>query len=137
MIAWVKTHPRSAAICGATLLLPVLFYLNLLFGAWGLRAEYAADVDRLVPRIARMQGIVLVEEQLRESSAVGQQQNARLVYPSSAEPAAPTRRIRASAACAGRAPAPGREWPARAASRWRKEIRGQRACSGGHGTEPA
>ena len=85
MITWVKAHPRSAAICGATLLIPVLLYLNLLFGAWGLRAEYASDVDRLVPRVARMQGIVQVEEQLRESSAVGQQQNARLVYPPNAE----------------------------------------------------
>ena len=85
MINWVKAHPRSAAICGATLLVPVLLYLNLLFGAWGLRSEYASDVERLVPRIARMQGIVQVEDQLRESSALGQQQNARLVYPPSAE----------------------------------------------------
>lgn len=85
MIAWVKTHPRSAAICAATLLLPVLFYLNMLFGAWGLRAEYAADVDRLGPRIARMQGIQQVEGQLRESAGMVQQQSARLVYPATAE----------------------------------------------------
>lgn len=85
MIAWIKAHPRSAVICGATLLLPVLFYLNLFFGAWGLRAEYAADVDRLGPRIARLQGIQQVEGLLRESSGLVQQQSARLVYPASAE----------------------------------------------------
>ena len=85
MMAWIRTHPRSATICGATLLLPILFYLNLLFGAWGLRAEYAADVERLGPRIARMQGIQQVEERLRESSGLVQQQSARLVYPATAE----------------------------------------------------
>ena len=85
MIAWIKAHPRSAAICGTTMLLPVLFYLNLFFGAWGLRAEYAADVDRLGPRIARLQGIQQVEGLLRESSGLVQQQSARLVYPASAE----------------------------------------------------
>ncbi len=85
MMAWAKAHPRSAAICGATLVVPVLVYLNVLFGALGLRAEYAADVDRLGPRIARMYGIAQVEEQLRESSGLVQQQNARLVYPAAAE----------------------------------------------------
>ncbi|TDG15119.1 general secretion pathway protein GspM [Seongchinamella unica] len=85
MIAWAKAHPRSAAICGATLVLPVLLYLNVLFGAWGLRVEYAADVDRLGPKIARLKGIQQVEQQLRESSGLVQQQNARLVYPATAE----------------------------------------------------
>lgn len=85
MMAWIKAHPRSAAICGATVMLPVLVYLNLLFGTWGLRAGYADDVDRLGPRIARLQGIQQVEEPLRESSALVQRQSARLVYPSSAE----------------------------------------------------
>ena len=82
---WVKAHPRSAAICGATLLVPVLVYLNLLLGTWGLRGEYASDVDRLGPRIARLQGIEQVEDQLRASSGQVQQQNARLVYPATAE----------------------------------------------------
>lgn len=85
MMAWVRAHRRSAAICGVTVLLPVLVYLNLLFGTWGLRAAYADDVDRLGPRIARLQGIQQVEEQLRESSGRVQRQTARLVYPASAE----------------------------------------------------
>ncbi|WP_162845952.1 type II secretion system protein GspM [Seongchinamella sediminis] len=84
-MAWVKAHRRSAAICGATVLVPVLVYLNLLFGTWGLRQAYADDVHRLGPRIARLQGIQQVEERLRESAGRVQRQTARLVYPPSAE----------------------------------------------------
>ena len=82
MMPWIKAHPRSAAICGATVLLPVLVYLNLLFGTWGLRAGYADDVDRLAPRIARLQGIQQVEEQLRESSGQVQRQAMRANFSS-------------------------------------------------------
>ena len=85
MIAWIKTHQRSALICALTLLLPLLMYLNLLFGAYGLRAEYARDMERLPQRIARLQGLQEVEGQLRDSSGVVQQTTARLAYPSTAE----------------------------------------------------
>ncbi|MEP5567936.1 MAG: type II secretion system protein GspM [Halioglobus sp.] len=82
---WIKTHQRSAMICGLTLLLPLLFYVNLLIGAFGLGAEYARDMERLPQRIARLQGLQEVEEQLRESSGVVQQATARLTYPPTAE----------------------------------------------------
>ena len=85
MIEWLKTHQRSAIICGLTLLLPLLVYLNLLLGTWGLGAEYAQDMKRLPQRIARLQGLQEVEDQLRESSGVVQQTTSRLAYPANAE----------------------------------------------------
>ena len=85
MIEWLKTHQRSAIICGLTLLLPLLVYLNLLVGTWGLGAEYAQDMKRLPQRIARLQGLQEVEDQLRESSSVVQQTTSRLAYPANAE----------------------------------------------------
>ena len=85
MIEWIRAHQRSAIICGLTLLLPLLVYLNLLFGSWALRAEYTGEIERLTPRIARLQGVQEVESLLRESSGVVQQQMSRLVYPPTAE----------------------------------------------------
>lgn len=87
-MTWFKVHRRSAIICGVTLLLPMLFYLNVLSGALGLRAEYAAEIDHLEPRIARLQGLMGFEEQLRASSFAAQQQIGKLVYPASADVAA-------------------------------------------------
>ena len=85
MIDWIKSHRRSAIICGLTLLVPLLVYLNLLFNVWGLRAGYAGDIERLGPRIARLQGLQQVQEQLNDSAVMAQQQMARLVYPASEE----------------------------------------------------
>jgi general secretion pathway protein M len=85
VISWIKAHQRSAIICGLTLLLPLLLYLNLVFSAWGMRAEYAGEIERLTPRIARLAGVQQVEEILRESAGVVQQRMSRLVYPASAE----------------------------------------------------
>ncbi|AQA20222.1 hypothetical protein BST95_08620 [Halioglobus japonicus] len=80
-MAWVKTHQRSAAICGATLLIPVLIYLSLVFDAWGLRASYQEDIERLQPRIARMQGVQAFEGELSASAGTVQDQISSLVYP--------------------------------------------------------
>ena len=85
MMDWLKSHRRSAVICGVTLLIPALFYMNLLLSAWSLRADYAADIDRVAPRIARLEGVQQVEDQLRESAGAVQEQMARLVYPASSE----------------------------------------------------
>lgn len=85
MMGWVKSHQRSATICGVTLLVPLLVYLNLLFSAWDLRAGYVDEIERISPRIARLEGVKQVEEQLRESSGRVQQQMERLVYPASSE----------------------------------------------------
>lgn len=80
---WVRSHPRSAAICGVTLLLPFFVYLNVLLGAWGLRSEYVSSIERLEPRIARLKGIQSVENQLSDSSGQVHQAMRRLAYPAS------------------------------------------------------
>lgn len=85
MIAWIKSHSRSATICGVTLLVPLIVYLKLFLGVWGLRAEYVADIDRLEPRIARLQGIKAFESELRDSSGQVQQQLKSLAYPASSD----------------------------------------------------
>ena len=81
MLAWIKTHRRSALICGLTLLLPLLLYLSVLADAWGLRSGYQADIDRLLPRIARMEGVKGHEEQLSASAAGVREVLESLVYP--------------------------------------------------------
>lgn len=87
MIAWIDSHRRSAVICGLTLLLPLLIFLNMLLGILGLGAEYAQDMERLPQRIARLQGLQEVEGQLRESSSRVQQTTSMLSYPANAEQA--------------------------------------------------
>lgn len=85
MIGWIQMHRRSALLCGLTLLLPLLLYLRLLAGAWSLRAEYAGAIANLEPRIARMQGVLQVEEQLRSSAKGVQRISSSLVYPARAD----------------------------------------------------
>lgn len=86
-MSWFKAHRRSAIICGITLLLPVLVYLKLMSGAFGLRADYAAEIDRLEPRVARLQGLMGFEDQLRASSVAARLQVGELVYPVSTDAA--------------------------------------------------
>lgn len=80
-MSWLRVHQRSAWICGLTLLLPVLLYLNVLLGLWGARQDAQADIDRLQPRIARLQGLVDYEDQLREAAVRVDSQVLNLVYP--------------------------------------------------------
>lgn len=80
-MSWLQIHQRTAWICGLTLLLPLAFYLNILLGLWGARQEAQAAVERLQPRIARLQGLVEHEEQLREASVKVDSQVLNLVYP--------------------------------------------------------
>ncbi|MFV8818302.1 type II secretion system protein GspM [Haliea sp. E17] len=85
MIDWVKTHRRSAAICGIALLVPLLLYLKLLSTAWGWRAQYSDSIDNIEPRLARMRGVLEVQEQLQSLARDARQQRARLVYPATTD----------------------------------------------------
>ncbi len=78
---WIKSHQRSALICGLTLLLPAVFYFDALFGLVALGREYQADIDRQHPRIARMRGLIEYEPQLREAADQVGGQVVGLVYP--------------------------------------------------------
>lgn len=80
---WLRVHQRTALVCGLTLLLPALLYLGALFGLWGLRQASQEELDRLEPRIARLQGLIAHEGELREAAAAVESQVLGLVYPAS------------------------------------------------------
>ena len=84
---WLRAHQRTAWICGLTLLLPVLLYLDALLGLWNLRQDSQAEIDRMQPRIARMQGLIDYEDQLREAATRLDSQVLNLVYPATEDQA--------------------------------------------------
>jgi hypothetical protein len=84
---WLRSHRRSAWICGLTLLIPFVFYANSLFGLWDVRQAYQSDIDDLIPRIARQYGLIGHEDELRKSSNVGSKEIAKLAYPASTDAA--------------------------------------------------
>ncbi len=85
MLEWIRTHQRSAVICGLTVIIPLLVYVNLLGEAWALRSEYQSDIDRLQPRIARLEGIRAFEDELTRSAGGVRQMLDALVYPVSTD----------------------------------------------------
>lgn len=78
---WFRLHQRTAWICGLTLLLPLLLYLFILLGLLGLRQDAQSQIDRIEPRIARLRGLMQVEEQLRETALAVDSRVSNLVYP--------------------------------------------------------
>ena len=78
---WIRANRRSAWIIGLTLLVPLLLYLNALFSLFSVRQEYQADIDRLAPRVARLQGLIEHEDSLRESAERADRLMVDLVYP--------------------------------------------------------
>lgn len=84
---WLRAHQRTAWICGLTLLLPILLYFDALLGLWSLRQESRAEIERIQPRIARMQGLIDSEDQLRKVASKVDSQVLSLVYPAAEEQA--------------------------------------------------
>jgi general secretion pathway protein M len=80
-MSWLRTHQRTGWICGLTLLLPVWLYLDVLFSLWGMQREASAEIDRLAPRVARLQGLIDYEQQLRDAAVAVDSQVVELVYP--------------------------------------------------------
>jgi len=78
---WVRTYQKSAVIVGLTILLPLLLVLYLFTDFWVMRQGYQTEIDRLRPRIARMYGLMEVEDQLKLSVARLGSQVSSLVYP--------------------------------------------------------
>jgi len=86
-VSWFRTHPRTAWICGLTLLPLLLVYCYILSGLWHLRQEAQSEIDRIEPRVARLQGLIAIEEQLRESAQAVNSRVSDLVYPASTDQA--------------------------------------------------
>jgi len=84
-VNWLRANKRSAWIIGLTLLIPVLLYLQALFGLLGMRGDFQEDIDRLQPRIARLQGLMQYEDQLRAASGRVGKEVLDLVYPATTD----------------------------------------------------
>ncbi len=81
MIAWLRANPRYAVLVLATAALPLLLVLYLAAGLLGMRAEYQADIDRLEPRVARLQGLLAREDEMRQAAGAVGSDVLDLVYP--------------------------------------------------------
>jgi general secretion pathway protein M len=86
-MSWLRLHQRTAWICGLTLLLPVLVYLNAMLGMWGARQSAQAEIERIEPRLARLQGLIDYESALREAAEAVDSQVLELVYPAAQDQA--------------------------------------------------
>ena len=85
---WLKTHRQTAWIVGLTLLLPVGLYVYALGNLLAVRSGIQVEIDRLVPRVARMQGLRDAQADMEAALADGGRENAAMVYPSSQDEAA-------------------------------------------------
>ncbi len=85
-MSWLRDNPRYAAMVLGTLALPLLLLLYVAFGLLGMRGDYQAELERLEPRIARLQGLLDREADVRlAASAVGSDV-LDLVYPATDDP---------------------------------------------------
>jgi general secretion pathway protein M len=80
-VNWLRDNPRYAVMVLGTLGLPVLLLLYLAVGLLGIRGEYQAEVERLEPRIARLQGLLNREEDVRRAASTVGSDVLDLVYP--------------------------------------------------------
>ncbi|MBE9538072.1 MAG: hypothetical protein IMF06_03265 [Proteobacteria bacterium] len=85
---WLQNYRKSALIVGLSSLLPLLLMLYFLADFWVMRQGYQGEIERLQPRIARMQGLMESEEQLKASAGRLGSQVVNLVYPPTEDPAA-------------------------------------------------
>ncbi len=66
---WLNSHRRSAVLVGITLAVPLYLFLSALVGLLEVRADYQSQIDAIEPRLARMQGLVARESDIREALA--------------------------------------------------------------------
>ena len=67
MMTWIKTHRRSAVLVGLTVAVPLYLFVLLLGAMLSTRSEYIGKVDAIEPRLARMQGLIVKEDELRSA----------------------------------------------------------------------
>ncbi len=95
-MSWLRSHRSNAWICGLTLLVPLIFYLNTLLGVWEMRNDYQSGIDDLTPRIARLQGLIGHEGQLQASASLASKEVVDLVYPASGDQATVSAQLQTS-----------------------------------------
>lgn len=90
---WFQLNQRNAWIVALTLLVPLLIYLYALINLVSLRQAYQADIDRLSPRIARLQGLIDNQQALAAAAERADQLMVDLVYPVSEDRASVAARL--------------------------------------------
>jgi general secretion pathway protein M len=104
-VNWFREHPRYSVLLGLTLLPPLWFVVWLAGTLLDMRAGYSDEIERLEPRIARMQGLMSHAAELEQAAAEGGSDVLELVYPakqdSGAVSAALQKNLREMVASAG------------------------------------
>jgi len=85
---WLQNYRKSTLIVGLSSLLPLLLMLYFLTDFWVMRQGYQGEIEHLQPRIARMQGLLESEEQLKASAGRLGSQVVNLIYPPTEDSAA-------------------------------------------------
>lgn len=71
---------RGNLVVGGTLLIVLLLVLMAVMKLWGIRDGYDERIERIVPRIARLEGLALSEERLKAASGEVQVALQELAY---------------------------------------------------------
>ena len=82
---WVRANRQAAILVGLTLAVPLLLVIYLALNLMVTRSDHQAEIERLEPRIARMQGLIDSEKFLAESAEKFDGQLRGLVFPSTDE----------------------------------------------------
>jgi general secretion pathway protein M len=83
---WLRSHRQSAWIVGITLAIPVLVFFYALGSLLAARSDIQGQIDRLEPRVARIQGLALAQTDLETALQSGGE-NAGMVYAASQDQA--------------------------------------------------
>ncbi|MEM6300857.1 MAG: type II secretion system protein GspM [Pseudomonadota bacterium] len=80
---WIQEHRVSFFFVAVTLLVPLILYANVLFGVLGLGFEYAAERERIEPRLERLSGLQAKNAVILEQNTAAQAVLSATTYPSS------------------------------------------------------
>lgn len=87
-MSWLRTHRLSAVLVALSLAVPAALLLSLLVRGLALGLGVGAQIDRLEPRIARMEGVLLEADALARAAREAQATLASLAYGPEEDPAA-------------------------------------------------
>jgi len=82
-VSWFRDNRRDAAFVGVTIALPLFLFLYFALELFSLKAGYQEDIERVEPRIARLEGIQQRESELTQALTSVDGTVTNLVYPAS------------------------------------------------------
>lgn len=82
---WLQTHQRSALIVALTLAAPIVLYLVAVTELLAMQRGYSSEMERMLPRVARLQGLKAFEDKLRVSSEIASKRASGIVYSANAD----------------------------------------------------